>query len=508
MKKLLKPQQPIGFSDHEPELVRVRTFLQNKQVASKLARFLPKSSTSVPDVVTTPYPNSLLSLLPEQHKYSFLGVFTELLLAKCLSDISMIATLFSELSWKHLKIQQCVNSVEEKLKDKGSIDYISSVIETSRQLRIKFGRNEPAYDREVRDREIKIAGHPDIISGSHIFEVKYTGKLKIEWKNFLLQLFCYGAIAPDATRLSLVLPNQQTIISWSVREWTGRNKFRDLLTKEANQLKVLSSEDIMTTQLAFQMFRIGTHRNRPNNMKLSTMFNNNHLNRWQQGIPYQIFLRGNCCTKGEFIKDDELALISQGILNQNIKIFIHAPYTINLCKPPGTEDDYFTETLIYQLKVGVLCGFKGVVIHTGKLCKGSDNSMDAFYQNVLKVLPYASEYCPLLIETPARQGTEQLNDPSELVNFVRQFDGNPKIGICVDSCHVFAAGYTPVEYIGHLISMDALNLLKLVHFNDSKEPLGSCKDRHAIPGQGYIGLEQLLEFASICQEHNIPMVHE
>ena len=82
------------------------------------------------------------------------------------------------------------------------------------------------------------------------------------------------------------------------------------------------------------------------------------------------------------------------------------------------------------------------------------------------------------------------------------------IRICVDTCHVFASGYDdPLEYIQYIQKIDK-NLLKLVHYNDSKTSCGSCLDRHELIGNGHIGFEKMKKIAEYCHSHKISMVYE
>jgi endonuclease IV len=92
------------------------------------------------------------------------------------------------------------------------------------------------------------------------------------------------------------------------------------------------------------------------------------------------------------------------------------------------------------------------------------------------------------------------------VNFVAELK-DPRIGICVDTCHVFACGHDPLQYIEYIYKTHP-SLLKLVHYNDSAAPCGSCKDRHALFGTGHIGLEKMTRIAQFCREHTYPMVIE
>jgi deoxyribonuclease-4 len=96
---------------------------------------------------------------------------------------------------------------------------------------------------------------------------------------------------------------------------------------------------------------------------------------------------------------------------------------------------------------------------------------------------------------------------ADFVDFVRTFESD-RIAICVDTCHVFAAGCDPLTYITDLLASTAAGLLKLVHFNDSSGCCGSCVDRHAFIGTGEIGLEKLAAIAERCSACHVPMLVE
>jgi deoxyribonuclease-4 len=98
-----------------------------------------------------------------------------------------------------------------------------------------------------------------------------------------------------------------------------------------------------------------------------------------------------------------------------------------------------------------------------------------------------------------------LRNKTDFVEFIQQFSQQECIGACVDTCHVFACGYKPSEYINYIGNN---GLLRLVHYNDSNDICGSCKDRHAFVGQGHIGLPEMTAVADYCGANNVAMVIE
>ena len=223
------------------------------------------------------------------------------------------------------------------------------------------------------------------------------------------------------------------------------------------------------------------------------------------GPPYQIFL-GNPQSVKMSIVDEELTLTKECITEKNIKMYVHSQYIINL----SNDDLYIASLLSKNLQYASVAGFRGVVVHVGKYTTRSlDVALENMYENMMKAEEYANEECPLLLETPAGQGTETLTTCNDFMNFMERFEDKlgKSIGICVDTCHVFASGTDPLEYIKEIYSRRS-DVIKLVHFNDSKVACGSCVDRHEWIGDGKIGFNKMNEIAVFCKEHSIDMLYE
>jgi deoxyribonuclease-4 len=217
--------------------------------------------------------------------------------------------------------------------------------------------------------------------------------------------------------------------------------------------------------------------------------------------PYQIFLSGPQSSK-MFIEEEELKKAKDLSIQKNIKMYIHSQYIINLC---NSEIDWHTDLLIKNLEYANKFGCKGVVVHVGKYTKQDPKqAIENMYENIKKVIEYATPECPLLLETPAGQGTETLCTPEEFLDFIMRFENDPRIRVCIDTCHVFTSGFCPLEY------MEKINhhLIKLVHFNDSKTKCGQCVDRHELIGEGFIGMEKMKEIAEYGKKYQFDMLYE
>jgi deoxyribonuclease-4 len=191
--------------------------------------------------------------------------------------------------------------------------------------------------------------------------------------------------------------------------------------------------------------------------------------------------------------------------------FIHSQYLINLATPPDADHTMHTELLIANLRAAAIIGSSGVVVHVGKSTTQEPATAVAHMRtNLARAIAAATPDCPVILETPAGQGTEMLRSYEEFVGFVAAFGGaaaEPRLRICVDTCHVFACGGDPLTYINRLHA-EHPGLLALIHFNDSATPCGSCADRHAAPGQGHIGMAGMTALARAGAAADAPMLIE
>ena len=197
--------------------------------------------------------------------------------------------------------------------------------------------------------------------------------------------------------------------------------------------------------------------------------------------------------------DETKGLVKAVSAALEVELYIHAPYIINPC----TDDTRTIEALLVGLlKAGGDMGARGVVLHVGKsLALSADEAMRrmvAFCDRVL-VAASASDYggCRLLIETCAGQGTEIARNLAVFGAMVRELvglHGAHRIGACVDTCHVFAAGYDIATLSSRVRAQIGWEHVHLIHLNDSEEGCGARKDRHASIGEGKIGAEALGRF--------------
>lgn len=226
--------------------------------------------------------------------------------------------------------------------------------------------------------------------------------------------------------------------------------------------------------------------------------------------PVQLFLKDP--VKGSSrVNPLKLEKATSLISTLDIRYYNHSSYIINLASPV-TKNNPTSEKWILGLLSGDLrqtsqIGGRGSVVHVGKSKDMTvAAAVDKMEQSIRKVLPFATEKCPLLLETPAGQGTELLCTFEEFSDFYMRFKGDPTFKICIDSCHVFSAGFDPIDYTQKWIDKHGAASIGLMHFNDSADVKGSCKDRHA--RVGHIGEKRMYEFAELIHKYNIPAVYE
>jgi deoxyribonuclease-4 len=388
-------------------------------------------------------------------------------------------------------------SVDERLKiikSKTTQAFIE-ILARTRAMMDTVIRGNLQFDTTVQYGSVE--GHPDAQTETQIFEVKLTGLLKKNWVDFLLQIFAYGAIHSEATDIYLVLPLQETVWTYSLSNWNAREQYRDALQMVSKPIEVSA----IPGQILQMTHNIGSHIRKEKTIA-STMLGILPM----KERPFQVFLSGPQTTK-IVLKDEDVAASAEIQMGNNLQMYVHSPYIINLCQEPGTKDDYSVVCLIKTMEHSVAMGMRGVVVHVGK-----STTMDVriaeehMRQNIMTVLEYATEECPLLLETPAGQGTEMLKTYGEFLTFVCSFKST-KLRVCIDTCHVFATGQSPYDYITSLHTVDP-SMIKLVHFNDSAAACGTCVDRHAYIGMGYIGFDEMKKIADYCKKCAIAMLVE
>jgi len=201
----------------------------------------------------------------------------------------------------------------------------------------------------------------------------------------------------------------------------------------------------------------------------------------------------------------------------DLEVYVHAPFLINLGSPtPSTYENSLASTA-YSLRRGSEIGAKGVVIHTGSAVDQShiDKAWRQIKKGMAPILNSLQDSDPmLLLEPTAGQGQSLVKKLDDLVNYLKALDYHPKVGICLDTCHVFAAGHDIKkkggmrETLDLLVEIAGIERIQLIHANDSMDILGSLKDRHQSLGEGEIGLDPFKELLAHPAVINAPLILE
>ncbi len=201
----------------------------------------------------------------------------------------------------------------------------------------------------------------------------------------------------------------------------------------------------------------------------------------------------------------------------DIHTYVHAPFLINLGSP--TEATYVNSlaSTAYSLSRGVDIGALGVVIHTGSAVDAThvDQAWKQIHEGMMPILNALSDDAPfLLLEPTAGQGQSLVKKLDDLENYLKALEYHPKVGICLDTCHVFAAGHDIAvkggmsKTLDLLVEVAGVERFKLIHANDSMDICGALKDRHQNIGDGHIGTEPFAELLAHPAAAGVPLVLE
>ena len=193
--------------------------------------------------------------------------------------------------------------------------------------------------------------------------------------------------------------------------------------------------------------------------------------------------------------DDVSALLDYSRENGIVAYLAHAPYTLNICSDKANVREFAHNTFEEDMKRTELLSGAMYNFHPGNhMGQGVDAGIKII-ADVLNEVLRPEQTVIVLLETMTGKGTEIGGHFEELREIIDRVELREKMGVCFDTCHVFDAGYDIVgDLDGVLEEFDrvvGLNRLRAVHINDSKNPLGSRKDRHEKIGEGSVGSEAL-----------------
>jgi deoxyribonuclease IV len=231
----------------------------------------------------------------------------------------------------------------------------------------------------------------------------------------------------------------------------------------------------------------------------------------------QIFNQNPRQWKGRLYTADEVAAYHEAMKGSNVEqTVIHAVYLLNCASEDPEIRDKSQAALTLALNAGAQLKATGVVLHAGSALKHGGLAEDAVKRagKVIKQALADSDSCPLLLEDTAGAGGTLGRSFEELAALLDAAGGQKRLGVCLDSCHLFASGYDvrTREAVGDMIDefdkVVGCDRLQVLHVNDSMTGLGSNRDRHVNPGDGEIGVEGMIAFLSEPRFEGLPVIFE
>lgn len=231
----------------------------------------------------------------------------------------------------------------------------------------------------------------------------------------------------------------------------------------------------------------------------------------------QIFTKNNNQWNGKPITPAEVKLFRDRLEATGVHHPVaHDSYLINLASPTEELWQKSIDAFTHELERAELFGLIGVVMHPGSFVSSSEA---AGLERIVAGLNEAHRRTPnvkalTLLETTAGQGTNLGHRFEHLQTILERVADPERVGVCVDTCHIFAAGYPliqPEEYAATMEEFDrliGLERIKAFHLNDSVKPFGSRVDRHAHLGRGTLGLEPFRHLVNDPRFETVPMYLE
>jgi deoxyribonuclease IV len=195
-------------------------------------------------------------------------------------------------------------------------------------------------------------------------------------------------------------------------------------------------------------------------------------------------------------------------------VTIHAVYLINPATKEREMRKKSADSLIHALRMGDEIKADGVVLHPGSTVGEPQDEALPRVGEMLRHVLSESEDCRLLLENTAGAGNTLGRSFEELREVIDLAGGHKRLGLCLDSCHMLASGFDITtadkltEVVDHCVRIVGLRRLKCLHVNDSLAPLGSNRDRHAIPGEGELGPRGCAAFLSEPRFEGLPALFE
>ncbi|MEE0776268.1 MAG: deoxyribonuclease IV [Bacillota bacterium] len=228
---------------------------------------------------------------------------------------------------------------------------------------------------------------------------------------------------------------------------------------------------------------------------------------------FQFFTRNPRGSKAKAIDPEDAAALRQLCQENSFAVILaHAPYTLNACSDKEATRTFALETMADDLERMEYLPHSLYNFHPGShVGQGAEVGIEQIAHMLNEILD--KKYTTtVLLETMAGKGSEVGRTFEEIAAIIDKVQLHEKLGVCLDTCHIFDGGYDIVDdldgVLEHFDRVIGLNQLHAIHINDSMNPLGSHKDRHAKIGQGHIGLEALTALINHPNLRHLPFYLE
>ena len=211
-------------------------------------------------------------------------------------------------------------------------------------------------------------------------------------------------------------------------------------------------------------------------------------------------------------EQDVAAFLTYAQEHQIQKIVAHAPYTLNLCSADPSIREFAKNTLADDLVRMEYTPHQFYNFHPGSHVKQGVEVGIAQIAEALNAVLKPEQTTTVLLETMAGKGSEVGRTFEELRAILDRVDLQEKMGVCLDTCHVWDGGYDIVDHLDAVLeefdTVIGLERLHAIHINDSKNPMGSHKDRHEKIGEGPIGVDAMVRIINHPQLRQLPFILE
>lgn len=228
---------------------------------------------------------------------------------------------------------------------------------------------------------------------------------------------------------------------------------------------------------------------------------------------FQFFTRNPRGSKAKPLDERDMAAYV-AFANENglQTILAHAPYTLNACAADAGLRTFARETMADDLARLAYIPGSYYNFHPGSHVKQGVETGISYIAELLNEVMYPGQPTTILLETMSGKGSEIGRCFEELRAIIDRVELTKHIGVCLDTCHVMDAGYDLVSHLDDVLAdfdkVIGLHRLKAIHLNDSMNPIGSHKDRHAKIGEGNIGIDAFERIINHGTLRNLPFYLE